>query len=108
MTTKQIVDTFSNSSVDAVEVAYTSPEANSVIIEAFTASNTSSIKASYSAYIQTATGDLHPQIPFRIVVWGENDLGIGIVNQVIPAGATLKIKSSAINSIYFTVTGREI
>jgi hypothetical protein len=108
MATLQIVDNKSNTTPDLVQVFYSAPQGQDVIIESFTASNTSSANASYSAYIQTQAGDLQPQIPFKIVVWGENDLGIGIVNQVIPGNATLKIESSAANSIYFTVTGREL
>jgi hypothetical protein len=41
-------------------------------------------------------------------VWGENDLGIGVVNQVIPANGSLLVESSALNSLYFTVSGREL
>jgi hypothetical protein len=108
MATLQIVDNKANLNVDTVEAFYTAPQGQDVVIESFTASNNSSVNANYSAYIQTLTGGLQPQIPFKIVVWGENDLGIGIVNQVIPAGATLRMESSAIDSIYFTVTGREI
>ena len=108
MATKQIIDTFSNSIANTVEAAFTSPDTNGVVIEAFTASNNSGINASYKAYIVTDGGDEKAQRPFKIVVWGEIDLGVGLVNQIIPAGASLKIESSAINSIYFTVTGREV
>ena len=40
--------------------------------------------------------------------YNENNLGIGIVNQVIPGGGALRLEVSALNSIYFTVTGREL
>ena len=49
-----------------------------------------------------------PQRPFKIIVWEEIDLGIGIDNQVIPAGRSLRVESSALSSIYFTVSGRTI
>lgn len=78
-----------------------------VVIESFTAANTSGVNASYKAYI-VSTSTIQPQIPFEIVVWGRNDLGIGLVNQVIPAGATLELETSAIDSIYFTATGRTV
>jgi hypothetical protein len=108
MTTKQIVDNFVNTIADTVQSVFTAPTSKNVIIESFTAANNSAVNASYKAYITSTTGAERPQRPFKVVVWGELDLGIGIVNQVIPAGGSLKVESSAINSIYFTVTGREV
>ena len=108
MATLQIVDNFVNSSVDTPQVAYPAPASQNVLIESFTASNTSGVNASYKAFIVSALGVEQAQIPFKVVVWGENDLGIGIVNQVIPKGGSLKIESSALNSIYFTATGRTL
>lgn len=102
-----LANNFVNSSVDTPQ-AIVSPTKDTVI-DSFTVSNTSGVNASYKAYIiqdgQTAT---NPQIPFKIVVWGENDLGIGVVNQVIPANGSLLVESSALNSLYFTVSGREL
>lgn len=108
MTTKQIVDNFSNTIADTKQSPYQAPAAKNVIIEALTAANNSGVNASYKAYIVSSLGIEQPQRPFKVVVWGEVDLGIGIVNQIIPAGGTLKFESSAIDSIYFTVTGREV
>ena len=107
MSTIQLADNAVNTIVDTPQVIY-SAGSRPVVIEAFTASNASSVNASYKAYIKTSSGLLIPQVPFTVVVWGENDLGIGVANQIIPAGATLQVESSALNSIYFTVTGREI
>tara|TARA_R110000823_G_scaffold258372_1_gene379821 strand:- start:152 stop:475 length:324 start_codon:yes stop_codon:yes gene_type:complete len=107
MTTSQIL-------ANAVNTAINTPEPffkaglKGVVIESFTATNNSSVNASYKAYIVANAGTQQPQIPFKVVVWGENDLGIGIVNQMIPPGGTLKLECSALDSIYFTVTGREI
>ena len=108
MTTKQIVDNFVNSIIDTVQTAYTAPSGKNVVIESVSAANNSAVNASYSAYIVSGGGVEKPQIPFKIVVWGEVDLGIGLVGQVIPASGELRVESSAINSIYFTVTGREV
>lgn len=108
MSTKQIVDNFVNTTANSKQSIYTAPALRNVVIEAFTAANNSSVNASYKAYIVSKTGVEQPQRPFKIVVWGEVDLGIGIVNQVIPAGGMLVVECSAINSIYFTVTGREV
>lgn len=108
MATLQIVDNKANTIADTVQEFYTSPANQTTIIESFTASNVSNVNASYVAYIQSDGGELSPQIPFKVVVWGENDLGIGIVNQAIPPGGSLRIECSAIDSVYFTVTGRQI
>ena len=104
----QIVDNQTVAVVDTAEIFHTVPVGQALVISSFTASNTSNVNASYRAYIVSADGAQQPQIPFKIVVWGENDLGIGIVNQVIPGGGTLKIECSALASVYFTVTGREV
>jgi hypothetical protein len=108
MTTLQIASNYSNNIADTIQTAYTSPATSSTVIESFTAANNSGVNASYKAYIVSSDGTEQPLRPFKVVVWGEIDLGIGIVNQAIPAGGFLKVESSAINSIYFTVTGREV
>jgi hypothetical protein len=79
-----------------------------VVIEAFTAANNSTVNASFKAYIVGANGVEQPQIPLAMVVWGRVVLGIGLVNQVIPAGGALRVESSALASIYFTATGRTL
>lgn len=106
MASQQITSNASNTVIDTIQDLYTAPEFNSVLIEAVTVSNTSTVNASYSVYITAQDGTQQAQIPFKVLVWGENDLGIGVVNQVIPPGGTLSVQSSALNSIYFTVTGR--
>mgnify|MGYP003384806232 CR=1 FL=1 len=107
MSVKQITDNLTVTIVDTPQVIASAPVGQDIVIESFTASNTSAVNASYKAYITSSTGAEQPQIPFKVVVWGENDLGIGIVNQIIPAGGFLKVECSALASIYFTVTGRE-
>ena len=108
MSVIQIVSNYAVPSIDVVTTVYTAPTTKNIVIESFTAANNSSVNASYKAYIVSAGGTVQPQRPFKPVVWGESDLGIGIVNQVIPAGGTLRVESSAINAIYFTVTAREV
>ena len=106
MATTQILSNAVNTVANSPQTLFTAGTSG-VVIESFTASNTSVVNASYKAFI-VSTATEQPQIPFKIVVWGENDLGIGIVNQVIPPGAELKIETSALSSIYFTATGREV
>ena len=106
MATIQIASNFKNTLIDTVQTVFTA-SSKAVVIESFTAANNSAVNASYKAYIVSTTEE-QPQIPFQIVVWGEIDLGIGITNQIIPLGAELKIESSALDSIYFTITAREV
>ena len=108
MATKQLIDNFLNTIVDTVQIAFSAPVDKDVVIDAFTVTNNSVVSASYKAYVKSASGTLAPIIPFKIVVWGENDLCIGIVNQVIPAGGSLQVESSALTSLYFTASGREL
>lgn len=108
MPTLQIIDNYVNTSADTAQAAYSAPSTKNVVIESFTAANNSGVNAAYTAYIKSAAGVLQPQINYKVVVWGENDLGIGLVNQSIPAGGELLLECSAVDSIYFTVTGREV
>ena len=104
----QMVNNLANTIIDTVQPIFVAPPEMNVRIEAFTAANTSIVDASYKAYITTPSGEQQPQQPFKIVVWGDNDLGIGLINQVIPAGGSLSVESSALASIYFTVSGIEL
>ena len=104
----QLVDNITITNIDTPEALFIAPDIRDVVIDSFTAANISGVNASYKAYIVSAGGDDNPQIPLQIVTWGENDLGIGIVNQVIPKGGSLKLEASALNSIYFTVSGRTV
>ena len=106
MATMQVADNFVNSVVDTPEEAFKAGT-KGVVIEAFAATNNSTVDASYKAYIKTSSGILKPLRPFTVVVWGESDGGLSVVNQIIPAGAQLMVEASALDSIYFTVTGRE-
>ena len=108
MATKQLVDNFLNTIADTVQVAFAAPSDKDVVIDVFTVTNNSAVNASYKAYIKSSTGVLAPIIPFKIITWGENDNGIGLVNQVIPAGGSLQVESSALLSLYFTASGREL
>ena len=107
MTVKQIADNFENSLVDIPQPAALAAN-KSIEVTAFTVANNSKINASYKAYIKSDVGTLTPIRPLKVVVWGEIDLGSGITGQVIPAGGQLLVESSALNSLYFTVSGNEV
>lgn len=109
-TPRNIVENEANTVADTPEVFYTDDGTdNGTTIDAFTASNSGSSNGSYKAYI-VGLGDspVNPIIPFEIVTFGENELGVGIVNQLIPPGGTLQMESSAIDKIFFTVSGRKV
>jgi len=106
MATAQILANLTNTIIDTPQTLFTAGS-RGVVIESFTAANNSAVNASYKAFIVSNDTE-QPQRPFKIVVWGEIDQGIGIVNQVIPPGAKLKLETSALDSIYFTATGREV
>ena len=106
MATTQILSNVANTLIDTPETLFTAGT-RGVVIDSFTASNTSNVNVSYKAYIVSTVVE-EPQIPFQIVVWGEIDLGIGIVNQLIPAGSELKLETSALDSLYFTATGHTV
>ena len=100
---------FKNTIADSQQTVYTSPLTGSgTRIDSFTAANSGTVNRNYSAYIDNGVTDNKPIIPFKIVVWGESDLGIGLVNQTIPPGASLKVESSSVGDIYFTVSGVEL
>lgn len=106
----QLVDNQCNSAADTPKIFYTDDGTdNGTIIDSFTASNTGSANSSYKAYIVSQGGTVqNPQIPFKIVVWGEKDLGGGVVNQLIPPGGTLQMEARQADRIYFTVSGRKV
>jgi len=108
-TSKQIISKATNTTADEPQEIYQSPErGGGTIVTAFTATNTDTVNRYYRAYIVAKDETIeNPQIKYRIVVWGEVDLGTGIDGQVIPPGGKLYVESSAPNSIYFTLSGRE-
>jgi hypothetical protein len=88
-----------------LEIIFTAT--SDTLIKAVTASNPTNINASYVMNIVPSDGDItKPEIPFRVVVRLKSDLAAEVVGQVIPTGGTLRIETSAADSIAFRVTGR--
>jgi hypothetical protein len=108
-TDKVLVDGVTANNADVIETIYTVPTTSGTLIKAVTASNPTNINASYSMYIVGSDGDTSlPEIPNQIVVRLKADLAPSVVNHVIPKGGTLRISTSAANSISFRVTGIEL
>jgi hypothetical protein len=103
----RLINNFFNTIADTIQTAYVSAATGEgTRIDSFTASNDSFVNAAYSVYINDGVNPVKAIIKDKIIVWGTNDLGIGLVNQVIPPDAILQIESTAIDSIYFTIAGQ--
>jgi len=100
-----LVDGITATAADTLETIFTAIE--DTLIKAVTASNPTTVNASYVMNIVPESGDItKPEIPFRVVVRLKSDLAVEVVNQVIPKGGTLRISTSTADSIAFRVTGR--
>jgi hypothetical protein len=97
------------SAPDVITTLYTSPSSGGgTIVTAFTVSNNSTASAYYKAYIYDSTGAVvDPVIPLKIVVRDRFDVGASIVNQVVPAGGTIRAENSTGDALNFYATGRE-
>ena len=107
MTDIVLVPSAQNAAANAIETFYTSPSSSDgTLITAFSATNSSGVNASYEAFIFDSSGTvLEPIIPLKIVVRNRFDVGPTITNQLIPNGGSLRMRSSAANSVTFRVSG---
>ena len=105
-----IVNSAKNQSADTIQNFYTSPTTSAgTIITAFTATNNTDANQSYKAYIYAASGLLLDAVtPRKIIIRDKFDPGSGIVNHLIPSGGTLRMESSAAETIVFRVSGKEL
>lgn len=102
-----LADSVQNDAADTIEIIYTDGgSGNGTVITAFTATNNTESNKTYIAYIFDSGGSVKEAIiPRTIIVRDRRHLGAGIVGQLIPRGGTLRVESSAANSIAFRVTG---
>ncbi len=105
-----IVNSVANTAADTIEKFYDSPSTGGgTIVSAFTATNNTGINASYKAYIYDASESLLAAVmPLKVVVRNRFDLGSSVVNQLIPKGGSLRMEASALGSITFRVSGKEL
>lgn len=94
---------------DTIESFYISPSQGAgTVVAAFTASNDTTSSKTYKAYIFNVAGDLVSSvIPQTIVVRDRASTGPSIIDQLIPAGGTLRVESSSADGLNFFVTGTE-
>ncbi len=107
---KQLVNAQQSVIADTPEVYYTSPTTGTgTLITAVTASNGTATDRNYKGYIVSSGGTATlPQVPTTVVNANKADLAEELAGQVIPTGGTLQFESSAIDSIAFTVSGRDL
>ena len=100
-----LVNGVTTSVANTLETIYIA--SSDTLIKAVTVTNPTNINASYLMDIVPSDEDTtKPEIPFRVVVRLKTDLAPEVIGQVIPAGGTLRVETSAANSISFRVTGR--
>ena len=97
------------SAPDVITILYTSPTGGGgTIVTAFTASNDSATGQSYKGYIYDVSGALVGSvIPFTVIARDRFHSGPSMVNQVVPAGGTIRIENSTGDGLNFYATGRE-
>ena len=107
MTDKVLVENASNTAPDTPEVFYTSPSTGlGTRVKVFSAVNDGITSYSYKAYIYNSSGSVvKAVIPQTIVVLDRGDNGFLVINQVIPAGGTLRMETSEADQLNFYVTG---
>lgn len=105
-----LVNSKENIEANTIESMYSSPvSGNGTLITAFSAINNSGVNASYRAYIYNSSGAaVSAVIPTKIVVRNKFDVAPSITNQLIPNGGSLRMESSAADSITFRVSGVEL
>lgn len=109
MTDKVLAFNEQVTAADDIQVIYTSPSSgNGTRVKAFTASNNTTTSVSYKGYIYNSAGVMvNAVIPMKIVVRDRFDTGTSVLNQIIPAGGTLRVECSQANSLNFYVSGLE-
>ena len=109
MTDKAIIINTVIALPDVITQLYLSPASGAgTIVTAFTATNDSGASASYKAYIYNSSGSVvNTVIPMTIIVKDRFHSGPSIVNQVVPAGGTIRAENSTGDALNFYATGRE-
>ena len=110
MATTVFVNSVPNSLANTVQSFYNAPAGGGgAIITAFTATNNTGANASFRAYIFDSSGGiLGAVLPLSVVIRNRFNPGNAIVNQVIPAGGSLRMETNIIGAIDFRVTGNEL
>lgn len=97
-----------SASANTVESLYTASA--DTLITAFTVTNSTGVNRSYKAYIYDSAGvPAGATVPLKFVTSNRGyDLAPSIVGHVVPKGGTIRVESSAANSLVFRATGRQV
>lgn len=103
-----IINNTKISSADTITTLYTAPVSGAgVVVTAFTASNNSAASASYKAYIYDVSETVVDAIvPQKIVVRDRFDSAPSMINQIVPAGGSIRAENSTADALSFYATGR--
>lgn len=110
MTSQLLVLSAQNTAADTIESIYDAPsDGNGTEVRNFTATNNTDSNKTYIAYIFAATGsEFEAVTPRTILVRDRASLAPEMVNQVIPAGGSIRVESSAAESVAFTISGKPL
>jgi len=110
MANEVLVNSKQSTTADTIEIFYTSPASGGgTLITAFTATNNTNANHLYKAYIFDSIGAvLEAVTPQKIIIRDKFDLGSGIINQLIPAGGTLRMESDQASTIVWRASGKEL
>lgn len=103
-----LITGFQSNAANSIEVVYLATKAT--LITAFSVTNNTSVNRSYKAYIYGADGAAVPAItPIKFVTSNKGyDLSPPILGQIVPAGGTIRVESSAANSLVFHAAGKTL
>lgn len=102
-----LADSTSTTAADEIQTLYTD-DGGGTIITSFAATNNSESNKTYEAFIFNQDGSVKEAVvPLKILVRDRYDLGPPITNQLIPSGGSLRVRTSAIGSPVFRVTGEK-
>lgn len=100
-----LIEGFQNSAANSPQIAYTASE--DTVITAFSAVNNTGINRSYRAYIYDSAGNTTGAVrPLKFVTSNRGyDLAPSLLGQIVRKGGTIRVESSAANSLVFWSAG---
>lgn len=109
MTDKTLIANATIASVDTITQLYLSPASGlGTVIRALTVTNNTTSSKSYKAYIYDSGGSLvGASVPLTDIARDRFNSAPSIINQVIPAGGTLRAENSVAGGLNFYMSGVE-
>lgn len=100
---------FQSAAADTIEIMYTSPAGGlGTDIEALTVANDTTTNQDYKVYLYDSVGTgVGVMQPLTTIVRDRFSSAPGVINHTVPAGGTVRVESSSIAGLKFTLTGIE-